>query len=1187
MPEPEARSQPVSSFPETAAPSAVPGFDSTVTHLARSSHAGDGDALPDLPDYEVLQKLGEGGMGAVYKARDRQLNHLVAIKMPLPHVLAHPQFHERFLREARAAAGLRHPNICPIHRVDEHLGRPFIVLAFIQGEDLRGWLKHQQPTARSCAEFMARLARAVEHAHQHGIIHRDIKPANVMIDETGQPVLMDFGLAKELNEQGEQVTHSGQILGTPAYMAPEQASGHVHEVGPLADVYALGAVLYTLLCNRPPFSGAVGEVLKMVQTEEPTPPRKLVPSLHLDLETICQKAMAREPAARYASAAALAEDLERFAAGEAILARRQSWLARSRRWVRRNHVAVGSLAALVAGGIAALFVVLHLLKGKTLKEQKDGIREQFEVAEWTAPQLQQLEKEADAVDPAMREEIQQALFDWGAGMVREPRLDRNRHERIERAITLLRPRNSSLADRLQSLYHQRLMQMEEVFTLVKPYEGLRDVFDLERTRVFVLDSALESDGSNILTRIPSSGVVKLQSTFGASWEAGNHLGLLLNATSEGNRTLSYCFQFRAAEITRPGDKDPQRLSFEETRRRNLPITLELLRDGSLLRERQVPVASIPSGELRLEVARDHDRLTFQVNGLPPLEFRDLFPPKRVGVCGLFWPAKALESFRGWRRTLPSKPSPLESGDDLYLRGRFVDAQGEYGKQARLSAGNEVGQEAHVKEGLCLAALGQLDEAAVILSNAAAADGPYWPHVAATQLLVVRLRQKRFDAVGQILDDLLVRQQKGAFSEIALTLPAEYTREVHERCSSLPGGMAYWRHDPDRIRNIERALQINELLDRERGLGKAETQFARLRAYRADGQSARAYDISREVLDREPLDSVNNEFLVPENGWLAREQKDAQRGLWALHWRLFERAGVMRPHLHTLLIERARLLVALERKSEAEQDLERFVALPNARDHYRYWSDAWLLLGFLREERGDRAGARQAWKQANFNKDLSVPTEEMSGGIWVLNILIAGAFSDELADRQIQLLLDRLLPTYGGDAALNLVKNSVNLPVGLLRDCWKTPRGKVIARQIVFQDSSFAEYLRSPAVLFIAELFHRDAFGGSMTPQLETLVWKLADDMIRASTTGTLKEGQLLLVASTWKGVTNLFGWSGVQKSLPQSIRGPLAYVMGHRYMKRDNPAEARKFFEQARKDAESSSELHRLAQAELDRMGSR
>ncbi len=189
-------------------------------------------------------------MGVVLQARHCALDRLVAIKLPLPQQMADEPHRARFLREARSAARLRHPNICAIHDVSEHQGRPYLTMSYIHGESLRDWAKRRPPTGREAAEIVAALARAMGYAHEHGVIHRDIKPANVMVEaETGKPVLMDFGLAKELSDLSSDLTHAGQVMGTPAYMAPEQAAGHVDRVGLHSDVYALGAVLYELLCG--------------------------------------------------------------------------------------------------------------------------------------------------------------------------------------------------------------------------------------------------------------------------------------------------------------------------------------------------------------------------------------------------------------------------------------------------------------------------------------------------------------------------------------------------------------------------------------------------------------------------------------------------------------------------------------------------------------------------------------------------------------------------------------------------------------------------------------------------------------------------------------------------------------------------------------------------------------------------
>ncbi|MEZ6114037.1 MAG: serine/threonine-protein kinase, partial [Pirellulaceae bacterium] len=238
------------------------------------------ESLPPLPGYQVLDRIAAGGMGAVYLARDIKLNRAVALKFPRRELASDAEGRERFLREARAAAKLRHANICPIHEVGEVAGLPYIAMGFVAGSNLRELVAAKPISARESAELLAKLARAVEVAHQNGIVHRDIKPANVLIEEqTGEPILTDFGLAKELTESDVRMTQTGQVMGTPAYMAPEQAAGKASEIGPPADVYALGAVLYELLCGRPVFEGSVIEILNQLQNREPLSPRKIAPRL--------------------------------------------------------------------------------------------------------------------------------------------------------------------------------------------------------------------------------------------------------------------------------------------------------------------------------------------------------------------------------------------------------------------------------------------------------------------------------------------------------------------------------------------------------------------------------------------------------------------------------------------------------------------------------------------------------------------------------------------------------------------------------------------------------------------------------------------------------------------------------------------------------------------------------------------
>jgi WD40 repeat protein len=313
-----------------------------------------------LPGYDLLGELGRGGMGIIYKARQTGLNRDVALKMILAPALAGPAGLARFRREAEAAARLHHPNIVQIYEVGAHAGRPYLALEYVGGQTLARRLAGAPAPARQAAELVEVLARAMHYAHQRGVIHRDLKPANVLLTESGQPKISDFGLAKLLEEQAAQ-THTSAILGTPSYMAPEQAAGQGREVGPATDVYALGAVLYELLTGRPPFRAETPlATAQQVVADEPLPPSRLQAGVPRDLETVCLKCLHKGPQKRYASAEALADDLRRFLHHEPIRARPASPWERGVKWARRRPaaaalLAVSLLALLTLAGAAAWF----------------------------------------------------------------------------------------------------------------------------------------------------------------------------------------------------------------------------------------------------------------------------------------------------------------------------------------------------------------------------------------------------------------------------------------------------------------------------------------------------------------------------------------------------------------------------------------------------------------------------------------------------------------------------------------------------------------------------------------------------------------------------------------------------------------------------------------------------------------
>jgi WD40 repeat protein len=348
-------------------------------------------------------------MGIVYKARQIGLKRLVALKVIRAGTRARQEELRRFRREAEVMARLQHPNIEQVYEVGEHDGHPFLSLEFIDGGSLAAKLAGTPQPSRQAAELVETLARAMEVAHQHGIIHRDLKPSNILLQTRGEPSgslgipkIADFGLAKHLDDDGEQ-TRSGAVLGTPRYMAPEQAEGRVRDVGPTSDVYALGAILYELLTGRPPFlGGSTLMTIALVLSVEPVPPRRLQPSVPQDLETICLKCLQKQPARRYSTALALAEDLRRFLSGEPIQARPVSSWERAHKWARRRP----ALAALAL--VSSLAALLLLTGGLLYQRELSAHNEQLEEAFTTIQQESAAARKAKTYAEEQRDEARKA-----------------------------------------------------------------------------------------------------------------------------------------------------------------------------------------------------------------------------------------------------------------------------------------------------------------------------------------------------------------------------------------------------------------------------------------------------------------------------------------------------------------------------------------------------------------------------------------------------------------------------------------------------------------------------------------------------------------------------------------------------------------------------------------------------------
>jgi serine/threonine protein kinase len=418
--------------------------------------------LPTVPGYEILGMLGHGGMGVVYKARQVNLNRLVALKMISAGVHASPQLLARFHVEAEAVASLQHPNIVQIYEVSEHDGCPYFSLEFMDGGALDEKFGGKPQPPRASAELVETLARAMHCAHQRGVIHRDLKPANVLLTAHGVAKITDFGLAKRLEDASQ--TQTGAILGTPSYMAPEQATGNIRAIGPATDVYALGAILYELLTGRPPFyAKSTMETLQQVQSREPSPLARWRVAVPRDLEIICLKCLEKEPRKRYASAEALANDLRRFLAGEPIKARPVSAWERAAKWARRRPALAALLLVSVLSALSLLGVGLsyHV----RLQHSNDELKSALKSAD------NNFDRARRAVGKVLTVMAEEHLAD-------KPHMEEKQKELLEEALKIyqefLEERSSDPAMLEQTA--QAYKRMGDILRMLGKYDPAKDMY---------------------------------------------------------------------------------------------------------------------------------------------------------------------------------------------------------------------------------------------------------------------------------------------------------------------------------------------------------------------------------------------------------------------------------------------------------------------------------------------------------------------------------------------------------------------------------------------------------------------------------------------------------------------------------------------------------------------------------------
>lgn len=1157
--------------------------------------------LPTIPNYDILGVVGRGGMGVVLKARDTRLGRLVAIKMP---TISGEAIRKRFLREARSAAQLRHPNICAIHEVGEVDGEPYMIMDFIEGETLKDAIDRELPPTLRAAKIALVTARAVAYAHERGVIHRDLKPANVILEQaTGDPMIMDFGLAKEASAVESELTCDGDVLGTPAYMSPEQAAGKHDLVGQRSDVYSLGAMLYHLLTGQRPFIGTVTEILKQVQLLDPISPLVFNRKIPRDLETICLKAMARRLDDRYASAQAMAEDLARYCAGEPILSRRISWLERAARWIRRrpllSSLVTAAVLMLMIGGLFAWQGVAERRVSRLLSAIEAGMASDT----WDPAHLERMEalaSELEAVEPDQAFVVRRRIADRFAESIRghlgAARLEADAVKHVHDDLSLLSARDSRSTRLLEDELSRRLARWETVVELTAPFTGVEAV--LPKEKVNVAEGTLTGSESQpplwfCKTQVACPTSTELDVEFDKTWRSAAHLGVRLNQTERDG--YEFCVRPGSQnDVGRVDDmEEPASLAEAETRR--WPAVMLIHRDGVLLGRSVLPLWELPAGPLRIRARRAGDTLSFWVNEGTPLVIEDVFSlsPAEPGFCGLLWPSGVgIRRLSVRRLNSPAVASPLEKADAHFQAARFADALDAYleaGKNASIAT---VRQEADYKAGLCLAKLKRDVEAAAIWSRTILEPGDRWPPLAGCLLLLQRLREKNRPEADLLLERLAIQHQATSFARL---LPADVRASIV--AAYQPRGAIFLITDRE---VLERQMKLLELLrifwDPSRPDGAAVKDL--IVAHWMLGELPQAIEIAKEMVDSLGEHYFDGERTVATEwfkyyAWLVRMAQGPEAGLAALDKTLRVAAGKRRSSAIALDVERARYLCSLKRFEEAERLLSDYIQAVERGVDAIELVDAYLVYGFSRSLQGDEAGAKRRWREGleAFRKKRQRISENairgQLGGTHLAYYPILGALVDDWTESDVRFFIERNLePLKAGNSVMAVLVNarlrdqvfSTESLRSAMAAGWRSPEGRQIARQLAFHELGFADHAQVPVLLLFKQLLAQSAFLGEPSEAQRALSDQAVKDLLTRFFLGDMDATQAMGLALAWKGQLIAVSWESIQKALEdrRDLRAPLSYILAHRMLRLRKPESAEPLFAAAQRDAAAGSPLAKL-----------
>jgi tetratricopeptide (TPR) repeat protein len=1176
------------------------------------SVSGTFDAPTRIGLYRILpgQTLGEGGMGVVYTAEQASPRRLVALKVIRP-ILGHAALLHRFIKEAEILGRLEHPGIARIYEAgtaDAGAGpQPFFAMELIKGPLLLDFVEQKKLSLNQRIELLTQVCDAVQYAHEHGVIHRDLKPSNIMVDPTGQPKILDFGVARAIDSdvQGATMqTDTGQIVGTIQYMSPEQAAGDTRAIDQRSDVYALGIIAYELFSGQVPYDltgKGLYDAVRIVRDLEPPRLGKLDRKLRGDLETIVGKAMEKDKAKRYASASALADDLRRVLAHKPITARPPSVPYRLSKFLRRNRVAVGAAAALILIALAVSIGVMASARAKRARQLND-LAQRF-----------QNELEGDTWDAARLAKIDAILAQWkalapadaGAAGDRLARtLDAHLQELIFRPhpdaslirpqINLLASRDASRARALETALASRLSVGQTAADVKAPFDNLPLLGQAGQFAVdgqvlkFVAPQGFKSRHTSLPTHIDAGDMTTIELTLDASWETLQPT-VGLSFTSPGDKPVDdlandgYVMSIDVQYLDENGQVPTTvQRTMAKARKESGNLLMTIRRGTTVLRSRRLDAAAIPPGALRLSAARQLGKLRFQLNDLPPLEAIDAFPAalKTSGAVGLkLAPEQRIAHLFVQTRALPKDANPLELADSLYAQGKYDEARESYRTAESTSTDANIRQEARFKRGACLIRTSRRDDAIALYDALMREPGTQWPASAGCQLWRLYLEAGRRDDAYAAIDAVSSRFSMQELTDYLSDDMRRMLLGIYVNEFSQFNLLQY--PDPRAIERLQQAVGLTELLDTN------QAKIYLIRAYESVDDFDRATTAAEELISGDlDLFSWYTTMAIEEYGTLMRMRKTPQAALDRLHKLLLDERGQVRPQFWHLLIERARLLAAMNRFDEAERDVKAYLEGSRGGASYAYHGIASLMLGFLREQRGDAAGALAAWRGglmkdfhtrngSTLNRGGSQLTDTF-GGMEGTTAIAVACLSNAATDAEIEALTQDIAKKATNTSNFAAVQSgALRVPPAVVRRSFGDPRGRAWTRQFAFRELPAPQISRALFANIIREYLREGALGpGQISIRQERILGAAAGGLINLYVHNQLQPMQMVQFALAWKGTTSAMGWAGFKTALGDETRAAVACLMAMRYERLGLKPAAQQILREALADAGDADTKH-------------